>query len=65
MVDVDLNNPMEILNHGLLALKNSLGPVGTAIFLQQYGSGYGDYTKEKQEKAEPSLDELDRLLKMK
>ena len=34
------------------ALKNALGIVGAARFLQQYDTGYGDYTKEKYEMPE-------------
>lgn len=65
MVDLNLNNPMEILNRRFQTLNNSLEPVDMDRFLQPYDSGYGDYTKEKQKEAGPSLDELDRLLKMK
>ncbi len=36
---------------------------GMARFLQQYDPGYGDYTKEKQERYDMSLEELDALLK--
>lgn len=31
--------------------------------MQQYDMGYGDYTKEKQEQQDISLDEIDVLLK--
>ena len=48
---------------GIKALRNALGPVGTVRFIQQYDMGYGDYTKEKQEKPDISLDEIDDLLK--
>lgn len=65
MVNVNLNNPMEILSVGFQALKDALGPVGMARFLQQYDSGHGDYTKEKQNDADPGLEELDGLLRTK
>jgi len=32
-------------------------------FMQQYDMGYGDYTKEKYENPDISLDEIDLLLK--
>ncbi len=63
MVNINLNNPKEIRMIGIKALRNALGPVGTVRFIQQYDMGYGDYTKEKQEKPDISLDEIDDLLK--
>lgn len=63
MLNVNLNTPIEIRNAGMKALQETLGPVGMVKFIQQYDTGYGDYTKEKQEQAEISLDEIDRLLK--
>ena len=63
MLDVNLNNPWEIQLLGMRALKDALGPAGMARFLQQYDPGYGDYTKEKQERHDVSLEELDALLK--
>ena len=63
MLDVNLNNPWEIQLLGMRALKDALGAAGMARFLQQYDPGYGDYTKEKQERHDISLEELDALLK--
>lgn len=63
MLNVNLNTPIEIRNAGMKALQETLGPVGMVKFMQQYDTGYGDYTKEKQEQTEISLDEVDRLLK--
>lgn len=37
--------------------------VGAARFLQQYDLGYGDYTKEKQNEPDLSLDEIDAMLR--
>lgn len=37
----------QIRREGLQALLERLGPAGTIRFLQQYESGYGDYTKER------------------
>ena len=63
MLNVNLSNPIEIRNVGIKALQEALGPVGMVKFMQQYDMGYGDYTKEKQEQPDISLDEIDTLLK--
>ena len=63
MMDINLSNPVEIRNAGIKALQDALGPVGMVKFMQQYDMGYGDYTKEKQEQPDISLDEIDTLLK--
>lgn len=63
MLNVNLSNPIEIRNVGIKALQEALGPVGMVKFMQQYDMGYGDYTKEKQEQPDISLDEIDILLK--
>lgn len=63
MLNVNLNNPIEIRTIGIQALKEALGPVGMVRFMQQYDMGYGDYTKEKYENPDISLDEIDLLLK--
>lgn len=41
-------NPSLIRKLGIEALSKALGPVGMARFLQQYETGVGDYTKERQ-----------------
>lgn len=40
-------NPTDIRKVGLQALAKALGPLGMGRFLQQYESGIGDYTKER------------------
>jgi len=60
---VNVNNLMEIRKIGLQALKEVLGPVGMVKFMQQYVNGYGDYTKEKYQQPDFSLEEIDDLLK--
>ena len=62
MLNVNLNNPLEIRSVGMQALKDALGPVGMVRFIQQYDLGYGDYTKERLEEPDVSLDEIDRQL---
>ena len=63
MAKVNINNPMEIRMVGMKALKDALGNVGAVRFLQQYDLGYGDYTKEKQNELDLSLDEIDAMLR--
>ena len=63
MSDVNINNPMEIRMVGMKVLKDALGNVGAVRFLQQYDLGYGDYTKEKQNELDLSLDEIDAMLR--
>ena len=55
---VNIENPAEVRIAGMLALKKALGPVGTVRFLQQFEQGSGDYTKEKYESPEPSMDDI-------
>lgn len=62
MLNINLSNPVEIRNVGIKVLQEALGPVGMVKFMQQYDMGYGDYTKEKQEQPDISLDEIDMLL---
>ncbi|MBI5788051.1 MAG: hypothetical protein HZA78_04250 [Candidatus Schekmanbacteria bacterium] len=40
-------NPNQIRQTGMEALIKALGPVGTARFIQQFETGYGDYTKDR------------------
>jgi hypothetical protein len=44
-------------------LKEALGPVGMVRFIQQYENGYGDYTKEKYQQSDLTVEEIDILLK--
>ena len=55
---VNIENPAEVRIAGMLALKKALGPVGTVRFLQQFEQGSGDYTKEKYNSPEPSMDDI-------
>lgn len=63
MVDVNLSSPIEVRNAGMKALQEALGPVGMVRFIQQYDMGYGDYTREKQDQPDISLEEIDMLLR--
>jgi hypothetical protein len=44
---VEQTNPVVLRKLGLEALCKSLGPLGMVRFLQQYETGAGDYTKER------------------
>lgn len=49
----------EIRRLGTEALVKALGPVGMARYLEEYdGGGQGDYTKEKYEQPDYSIDEI-------
>lgn len=61
--DKEVRLPVDVRNAGMKALHEALGPVGMVKFMQQYDMGYGDYTKEKQEQPDMSLEEIDLLLK--
>ena len=55
----------EIRREGLKVLAEKLGPVGMVRFLQQYETGHGDYTAER-EAWQRNLDEegfLEQVLK--
>ncbi|MDR0472392.1 MAG: hypothetical protein LBH43_01795 [Treponema sp.] len=54
---------MEIRKIGLQASKEALGPVGMVRFIQQYENGYGDYTKEKYQQPDFTVEDIDMLLK--
>ena len=61
----NINNQNEIRKMGLQALTEVLGPVGMLRFIQQYESGYGDYTEEKTQKPDLTIEEIDLMLKNK
>jgi hypothetical protein len=60
---LNVNSLIEIRRVGLQALKDALGPVGMVRFMQQYENGYGDYTEEKYQKPDLTIEEVDILLK--
>jgi len=55
---VDLKNPIALHKAGIDALVQELGGVGAIRFLQLFDKGSGDYTKEKYERDEMSIDEI-------
>jgi hypothetical protein len=60
---INVNNLVEIRKTGLQALRDALGPVGMVRFIQQYENGYGDYTKEKYQQPDLTVEEIDSLLR--
>jgi len=62
-VAINVNNLLEVRKIGLQALREALGPVGMVRFIQQYENGHGDYTEEKYQKPDLSIDEIDIILK--
>lgn len=49
----------EVRKSGTQALRKALGPVGMARYLEEYDNGgRGDYTKEKYEQPEYSIEEI-------
>jgi hypothetical protein len=62
---INVNNLIEIRKTGLQALREALGPVGMVRFIQQYENGYGDYTKEKYQQPDLTVEEIDFVLKNK
>lgn len=51
--------PAELRRAGIDALVRALGPVGMARFLQQFDSGYGDYTADRDRiLGNPTVDDL-------
>ena len=60
---INVNNLTEVRKIGLQALKETLGTVGMVRFIQQYENGSGDYTKEKYQKPDYTIEEIDLMLK--
>ena len=48
-MDIQTLNPAALRKLGIEALAKALGPVGTVRFLQQFETGVGDYTKEREQ----------------
>ena len=60
---LNVNNQTEVRKMGLQALQESLGVVGMLRFIQQYENGFGDYTEEKYQKTDFTVEEIDMMLK--
>ncbi len=58
-VSIDLMKPGDIRRIGTEALVKALGPLGMARYLEEYDNGgNGDYTKEKYEQPEYSVEDI-------
>lgn len=60
---VDLKDKKELHRAGLEALEKALGPVGAMEFLVFFNYKSGDYTQEKQNRIEPSIEEIKEAVK--
>ncbi len=58
MEKVIYNNPVELRIAGYMALREALGVDNALRFMQDCNPGSGDYTKEKYEQPDISIDEL-------
>ena len=61
---LNVNSCAAVRIAGLQAFKEVLGPVGMVRFLQQFDAGRGDYTREKDDAPDETIDELDAQLKL-
>jgi regulator of PEP synthase PpsR (kinase-PPPase family) len=62
---INLNDLVEIHRAGLKTSKETLDTARTTKFIQQPKKGKGNYTKEKYQQDEMTLEEIDTLLKEK
>ncbi|MDB9460331.1 hypothetical protein PN480_05445 [Dolichospermum circinale CS-1225] len=53
----------EIRQQGYQALIESLGVVGMLRFIQQFEVGYGDYTTEKYQLEEPTIEDFQQFVR--
>lgn len=56
---INLTKPSEVRRIGTEALLKALGPIGMAKYLEEYDNGgTGDFTKEKYEQPDYSIEEI-------
>ncbi|MBR1742522.1 MAG: hypothetical protein IJ733_11790 [Lachnospiraceae bacterium] len=56
---IDIKKPSEVHQSGTEALVKALGPIGMARYLEEYDNGgTGDYTKEKYDQPDFSVEEI-------
>ncbi len=53
----------EIRKKGINALAKALGPIGMVRFLQSFDTGSGDYTKERYEWLDESVEDIVRKIR--
>jgi len=54
---VNVKNPIDVRDAGLIALRDALGPDGARAFIDQY-DGVGDFTLERHEAPEISFEQF-------
>lgn len=63
MIQLDnAKKPMTNREIGLQALCDALGPSGMVDFIMEGNNGSGDYTKEKYDRPEPTIEEIQAFL---
>ena len=60
---INYRNPSVIRKLGIEALRKELGAVGMAYFIRQHEVGEGDYTKEKYETEDCTMEDIEKKLK--
>jgi hypothetical protein len=55
---IDVKNPLEVRRAGLQALTETLGPDGMRAFMRQSIFRTGDFTAEKYDQPEESMEEI-------
>ena len=56
---LNYNSPKQIREAGIKALAEALGPLGMVRFMQQFEDGHGDYTKEKYNMPDITIEEFE------
>ena len=59
---LNYNSPRQVREAGLKALTEALGPLGMVRFMQQFEDGHGDYTKEKYDMPDVTIEEFEAWL---
>jgi len=54
---LDIRNPIDVHKAGLRALNRELGGEGAQVFMRQHFEGVGDWTRERHEQPEESLED--------
>jgi len=61
-MSIDITNPTELWEAGLLALDDALGADAADAFMELKFSGHGDYTAEKRTRPIVSADVIERII---
>ena len=63
MEGLNYNSPRQIREAGIKALVETVGPLGMVRFMQQFEDGHGDYTKEKYDQPDVTIEEVEAWLR--